>query len=115
VPSLVLTAAELSTVPLSNTAVQPQGLDITPSGVLIVTCSATHGLYAVEPETGEALLLAGDGTRGCANGSALKASFSAPIGVVVVDSERCAYLCDLGNNVIRCVSLPPNLFELPKS
>ena len=49
---LDLVTQELSTVRLSIDGLNPSGIDSTPCGVLIFACSATHSLYAVDPDTG---------------------------------------------------------------
>ncbi len=87
---------------------------VTPSGVLIVSCGRTASLYAVRPSTGHCQRVAGDGGGGTLKDSpALSAKFCAPRGVVVADSECCAYVCDLWNHAIRRITLPPEYFEPP--
>jgi hypothetical protein len=48
----VCCAEELSTIQLSVKGLDPCGIDITPCGVLIVSCVETNGVYCVNPWNG---------------------------------------------------------------
>ncbi len=107
---LLLTEA-LSTIKLSLENVEPVGIAATPSGALIATCDKTHSVYAIDPYTGHCERIAGTGSVGeLKDGSALFATFRYPNGVVVVDSECSAYVCDRLNQAIRRLTLPPKYF-----
>ncbi len=96
---------------MSLEELDPTGIAATRSGVLIVGCSNTNSVYAIDPYTGHCERIAGTGSQGeMKDGPALQAVFNRPEGVVVVDSECCAYVCDRMNQAIRRITLPPKFF-----
>ncbi len=87
----------------------PVGIDCTATGHVIVSCCSTHSVYVIDPSVGSVKRLASSGECGFAD---LKVpEFSSPYDLQIVDSERCAYLCDEQNNRIRRITLPFELFD----
>jgi hypothetical protein len=98
----------LSTIALSFGALTPFGIAATPSGALIVSCTKTHSVYAIDPYTGHCERVAGTGSSGePKDGPALQAVFEETQALVAVDSECSAYVSDLA---IRRITLPPEFF-----
>ncbi len=92
------------------------GIDAVRSGHLIVGCVHTHSVYLYDPNTTEHELLAGGGSvqaqaEPFADGPGQIARFNRMVGLVVVDSERCAFIADAGHNRIRRMTLPAYLFS----
>ncbi len=107
-------ADELSTVPLCH-ELNPLGIAITYSGVLLVTCYKSHSLFAVYPDSGSIERVAGVGqwlssTSGNSAGAALEVALQYPVGVVVMDDERCVYVAESSNGCIRRIDLPEHVF-----
>ncbi len=96
-------------------AINAFGVDSTTSGRLIVSCWQSDAVFVVDPRVdasrdGNFEMLAGAGKHGFADGVGREAKFFGIIDLVVVDSERCAYLADSMNQRIRRIELPPHLF-----
>ncbi len=126
---LDLTTFEMTTCKSSDqrdggmlSVISPWGIDITPSGHLIV--SGSHAVFLYDPRTGEDELLAGsravgDAGRGYADGASSIGTgsgtstvrFRYPLSLVVVDHDRCAFVTDLDNARLRCLALPASLFS----
>ncbi len=115
-----LTTQELTTckVQKSDTRIfTPWAIDAVPSGHLIVSCDFTSCIYLFDPLTGKLDLLAGSPGRdgaasGYADGAGGAVRFDSPLGLAVVESERCAYISDAGQNRrIRRMTLPQSLFS----
>ncbi len=90
------------------------GIDTTLTGMLIVTCTVTQSLYAIDPINGEVTRLLGTGL-------AIEPPPSGPLlsdetsllfarSLIVMDDKHIAFVCDASNDQIRCVTLPPHLF-----
>ncbi len=122
---LNIATGQLSTIKLSAAGakfgIDPYGIDCTPTGMLVVTCRATHAVYMINPNTGDVDKLAGApdfkgaavpaGINGNVDGPCnTKAKFDWPVDVQLIDAEQCAYVCEHGNNRIRKITLPPSLF-----
>ncbi len=90
--------------------VDPSKIVVTPTGKLIVTCMESHGLYLVEPDTGQTQLLAGGGVESMDEGPALSVKFEGLIGLALVEQECAVYACESTNHRIRRITLPPVLF-----
>jgi hypothetical protein len=60
----MVVTGKLSTINLSQAAVQPFRIAVTPSGVLIVSCWDTHSVYAIDAFTGHCERIAGTGSKG---------------------------------------------------
>ncbi len=108
-------AAEMTTCEWrGSTELDPWAIDATPSGHLIVSCLNANTIYSFDPRTCEHAVLAGpevkSGSACYANGSGSNARFDRPIALVVVEHERCAYICDVSNHRIRHITLPASLF-----
>ncbi len=83
---------------------------------LLVSCLMTHSVYLLDPRTAQRQLMAGAGVlpvglsrMGNTDRSGAKARFSCPYDFVLVEHaehERCLYVSDDGNRLIRCVTLP---------
>ncbi len=111
---------QLTTCPLSGNKLSPSGLDMTPSGHLIVSCLETYSIYLYDPRTSKQELLAGAGDAsgggghwdrgGFADGPGSIARFNDPTSVVVVHSEQRAFIADNYNNRVRRMTLPAYLF-----
>ncbi len=79
----------------------------TPSGHLIVSCSATQSFYSMDVSTGDVVAICGTGKAGFADGIGLAAKFHSVVGLVLNEREQCLYACDHDNNRIRRITLPP--------
>jgi hypothetical protein len=86
----------------------PETISIDPLGVLYVAEEGGERIRKITP-AGVVTTLAGTGSVGFANGTALQATFNNPHGIAV-DRFRQAYVGDTGNHSIRKV---PNAFTLP--
>lgn len=98
----------------------PCGIDSTPDGErLIITCIATHSVYAFDPTTRVMKLLAGRGISAATpekpavvNGSGAAARFWRPFDLTAVsgaDNQLISvFIADSGNGLIRCVTLLPS-------
>ncbi len=98
--------------------IEPSGLNITPSGHLIVSCTATSSVYLFDPKTGNNELLAGRGSNRRpssvpVDGTGKFVHFREPRDLVVVESEQCLYLVDSAHRCVRHMTLPPSLFVAP--
>ncbi len=117
---LDLATKQLTTCKWSGDHFNPCGIDMTPSGHLIVTCLTAHSIYLYDPTTSTQELLAGDGvgfdpeTEQFADGPGSIARFYDPNAAVVVDSEQCVFIADSGNNRLRRMTLPKSLFDTTK-
>ncbi len=102
----------LSTLALNLAVANPYGIDRTPTGHLVVSSINTSSIYCVDPSTGDVRLLTGPGTvaSGFVDGPNQQARFHSPRSIVVIDTERCAYVTDFLNGCIRRVTLPLDLF-----
>ncbi len=78
--------------------VDPYAITSTPSSQLIFSCTRTHLLYRYDLSTGEHEALSDPNT------------FTDPDGVVVVESERCAYVVDSSMQLVRHMTLPALFF-----
>jgi hypothetical protein len=113
-------ADQLTSIRLSERELQPTGIGATLRGVLIVTCSLTCSVYAIDPCTGQCERIAGtrgevDGSAELVDGPALQTILEYPHGVVIVDSECSAYITDAGQHAIRRITLPPSYFWTGKT
>ncbi len=88
----------------------PSGIVSTASGHLIVSCVETSAVYLLDPTALEGQPLVSP-VSGYADGSGAVARFFSAIDLVVIDTERCAYLADWGNGRVRRMTLPPQLFR----
>ncbi len=89
---------------------EPQTIDITSSGQIIVFCSRTKKLYTFDPEYRELTALAGCDESGSVDGPGSVASFRNIEDMVVMEQERCAYLVEFSDSCIRRITLPASLF-----
>ncbi len=81
-------------------------------GLLLFTCMRTYSLYVADFHTAKARCIAGTGKNGPPkDGDGLSASFGELRGLAVSDRTRCAYISDTTHHLIRCVTLPPPLFD----
>ncbi len=89
------------------------GIECVPdTGMLIVSCAATHSIYAADPVSGVAEMIAGSGRTGFGDGLALdEGCFEQPGGLILCDNnEHAAYVCDSGGDRLVHLTLPPFLF-----
>ncbi len=106
---------ELSTIPKSPAITAPSGICQTPSGVLLVSCTDTHVVYAVHPLTGSTVRLVGDGLPANlpADGAPLAAAHAqlhTPSGIALSEAEQCLYVCEYQNHAVRKITLPKHMF-----
>ncbi|SHN31237.1 NHL repeat-containing protein [Mucilaginibacter sp. OK098] len=80
----------------------PQGITVDASGKIYLSDSYNNRIRTVTA-AGLASTLAGNGTIGYNEGSALSAEFYGPNGIAV-DGQGNVYIADLGNNVIRKIT-----------
>jgi hypothetical protein len=107
-----LTSLELRPLPQWR----PTGLAATPSGVLLFIHSDPCGVSAVHPPSGKCKAVAGvRQSSKHEDGVGLEASFYMPQGIVVVASQRCAYVSDTYNHCIRRIALPAHWCVAPAS
>lgn len=95
--------------------IDPTGIAMTPSGLLLVACNATNCIYSINPITGDSHLVAGRLTaRGTGRGfdaDITACEFCDPNGICVVESERCLAVADSASHKIRRVPLCDHFFE----
>ncbi len=100
----------------ANDPLNPWGLALTASGVLIVTCAGTSAVYAVDPDSGAFRRIAGDGSAdrfdriGCAWGDALTATkFNVLHGMCLIenqsDMQNALFVADYGSNTVFRIEL----------
>jgi len=80
----------------------PLGIAIDSSNNIYVADTNNNLIRKINP-AGVVSTLAGSGSSGSTNGSALSASFNQPIGITV-DNSGNVYVADYGNNLIRKIS-----------
>ncbi len=108
-----LTTGQMSTCVLTTETgheIDPHGLAATPTGRLILGYMNKNSIYAYDPARPDGMLqlLAGSGSpepASFADGAGGVARFKQPWGVVVVDSEWCAYVSDSGHKRVRHMTL----------
>jgi sugar lactone lactonase YvrE len=82
----------------------PEGIAVDAAGNLYVADSSNHQIRKVSP-AGVVTTLAGNGSAGSGNGTAMAASFNYP-GGVAVDAKGNVYVGDTNNNLIRKIVTP---------
>lgn len=80
----------------------PTGIDVDSEGNLYVADLFNHRIRKISPSA-VVTTVAGSGTQGFEDGSALAATFNGPRGVAV-DAEGNIYVADTGNSAIRLVT-----------
>ncbi len=81
------------------------GLAVTSTGVLVATCVETHSLYAIDPVSGDWMVLAGAGLQGAKDGPPKDAQFKGPADVLLLESECAVIVSDRRNHRIRYIQL----------
>jgi streptogramin lyase len=89
----------------------PETMSIDPLGFLYVADETGQRIRKINPSTGVVTTLAGTGTAGFANGTALEATFRDPHGIAV-DRFRQAYVGDRNNHAIRKIA---DVYTLPEN
>jgi len=89
----------------------PETMSIDPLGFLYVADETGQRIRKINPSTGVVTTLAGTGTAGFANGTALEATFRDPHGIAV-DRFRQAYVGDRNNHSIRKIA---DVYTLPEN
>jgi RHS repeat-associated protein len=84
---------------------QPNGLAITPSGVLYIADQKNHVIRKLE--NGVVSTIAGNGSNGWVDGPALSAKFREPRGIAF-DADGNLIVADSNNSVIRRITLGAN-------
>ncbi len=95
------------------------GIAITSRGHLIVSCQQTHSIYLFSPTgltAAHAQRIGGCGghvrhSEGFADGAAGESRFDWPADLVLVEPDRCVYVCDRRNRRIRCVTIAQSLLD----
>ena len=82
----------------------PTGVAVDGSGAVIIADSGNHRIRQLS--NGQLRTLAGDGTKGYAEGPLTTARFSTPTGVAVDAAGHLIYVADSGNHRIRLITLP---------
>ncbi len=104
----VLSGSEAGTESGSNAQARfsgPVGIATDPaSGAVFVSEACLNRIREVDP-SGNAITLAGTGSKGSADGAHDVASFDEPHGIAYCDHDRLLYVADTGNNEIRTVAL----------
>jgi hypothetical protein len=91
------------------------GIAPVPCGLLLATCHSPCGVFTIEPSTGEVVCIAGAAPDNYStDGPGHLATFVSPAALLVVQSERCAFVSDWARYAIRRVTLPARLFT-PRS
>ncbi len=101
----------MSKVPVSQRRFSAKSLVALPTGRLLVTDGNSTGLYVLDPVTGHTELVAGrrgSVSVGSVDGVGRDARFRHLTSLIVVDEERCVYVCD---DRLRRVTLPQHLFQ----
>lgn len=121
--NVVLTSNYRETNSAPSLAFQPWGIDTTTTGIVLVTCTNTQSVYAIQPDTGVMERVAGyDSLRDRATGEATatersegrpscEVPFRLAQNLVVVDRRHAMMVCDTQSSTIRCVTLPPHLWN----
>ncbi len=108
---LELKTRELTTCELSHALkIEPYAIASLESGHLILCCNETRKVYLYEPASCALTALAGSGDTGSMDGVDWSASFSEIQDMAVVENDRCAYLTDIEDCVVRRITLPASLF-----
>ena len=94
----------------SATFSSPNGVAVDSSGNVYVADTGNNKIRKID-SSGNVTTLAGDGSTGAVNGSALSSSFNYPSGVAV-DSSRNVYVCDTYNSKIRKIDTSGNVTTL---
>ena len=81
----------------------PSGIDIDSAGNLYIADTGNHAIRRLSPDGMLTTIAGRPGDGGYADGPALEAKFSGPVGVKVVD--RTLLIADTSNNVIRALRL----------
>jgi DNA-binding beta-propeller fold protein YncE len=89
---------------LSSKLSSPTGVAVDGSGTVIIADSGNHRIRQLI--NGQLRTLAGDGTKGYAEGPLATARFSSPTGVAVEASGHFIYVADSGNHRLRLITLP---------
>ena len=87
------------------TWLRPRGLAQLPDGGVLV-CDSGHNRIRLLGADGSVSVFAGNGRRGRSDGSALGATFDAPVAVCVC-ADGSVLVCDGGNHCIRAVKTAP--------
>src|SRR5262249_6147593 len=82
----------------------PIAVGVNRPGTVYVADRDNHIVGAIDP-AGKALVLAGTGTKGFANGPASAAQFNEPYGVALSPDEKTLYVADYLNHAIRAIDL----------
>jgi streptogramin lyase len=89
----------------------PSGIDCTSNGILIISSSGAHCLYACDPIKAEVERIAGTYGHGNFDGDALTiAEFCRPGGICVDQTRQRVWIADSGNHTIRYLTLDPSFF-----
>ena len=83
----------------------PFGVAVASNGTIYIADTFNNEIDRVNPITGVATVIAGNGTYGYANGRALSAEFADPRGLALDATVNALFVADRDNNVIRELNL----------
>jgi Bacterial Ig-like domain (group 3) len=83
----------------------PYGVAVGPAGTIYIADTFNNQIDAVNPNTGLATVIAGNGTYGDVDGSALSAEFASPRGLAYDAPLNALFIADRDNNTIRELNL----------
>ncbi len=83
---------------------RPRGVELLSDGRLALSDYRNHRILLLDPQTGAATTLAGNGCAGYANGQGTSAQFNTPYGLAV-QADGTLVVADYGNHRLRTVAL----------
>ncbi len=86
--------------------IDPNGIDVLPNQLLVVSCIATHCIVLVDPRTKSIIRLAGTGSLGYTDSAFNESRFNRPGGLSFSLVEQSVFVADVNNHRIRCIPLP---------
>jgi sugar lactone lactonase YvrE len=86
----------------------PYGVAVGPNGTVFIADTSNNQIDAFNPNTGNIVVLAGNGTAGLVDGSLLSAEFFSPRGLAFDATRNSLFVADRDNNAIREISLTSN-------
>jgi sugar lactone lactonase YvrE len=86
---------------------EPRSIDTDESGIIYLVLRAGNAVFRLDPRTSRLQRIAGTGATGYTGdgGPAIQATFNGPKGIAYSPADRCLYIVDTENHVIRKVDL----------
>jgi sugar lactone lactonase YvrE len=94
--------------PIEGTPLQgPRSIDTDDSGIIYLVLREGNAVFRLDPRTSRLQRIAGTGETGFTGdgGLASQATFNGPKGIAYASADRCLYIVDTENHVIRKVDL----------